>query len=189
VELAKDSRVRVRTRAAILTATASALAAHRVATLPDIAASAGVSRTTLHRYFADRETLIYESILDSTCILAETVDEAALEQGSTAEAMRRLITALFSIPDRVLFLIADHVSLRNMPEGFNDDFLIRLIERGQHDGTFDPDLDPRWIRHALYGLVLQGCAAAISGEFPRHALGEIVFRTLEGGTRPISKRR
>jgi AcrR family transcriptional regulator len=172
-----------------LTATASALAADREATLPDIAASAGVSRTTLHRYFADRETLVYEALLDSICILAETVDEAALEQGSTAEAMRRLITALFSIADRVLFLFADRASLRDMPADFNDDFLISLIERGQHDGTFDPDLDPTWIRHALYGLVLQGCAAAISGEFPRHTLGEIVFRTLKGGTRPISKRR
>ena len=142
MDLAKDSCVRVRTRAAILTATASALAAHRVATLPDIAASAGVSRTTLHRYFADRETLVYEAILDSICILAETVDEAALEQGSTAEAMRRLITALFSIPDRVLFLFVDRVSLRNMPAGFNDDFLIRLIERGDTTEHSIPILTP-----------------------------------------------
>ena len=67
--------------------------------------------------------------------------------------------------------------------------MICLIERGQHDGTLDPDLDATWIRHALYGLVLQGCADAISGELPRHMLGEIVFRTLEGGARPISKRR
>jgi AcrR family transcriptional regulator len=94
VELAKDSLVRVRTRAAILTATASALAADRVAALPDIAASAGVSRTTLHRYFADRETLVYEAILDSIWILAETVDEAAFEQGSTAEAIRRRLGGL-----------------------------------------------------------------------------------------------
>jgi AcrR family transcriptional regulator len=77
-----------------LTATASALAADRVAALPDIAASAGVSRTTLHRYFADRETLVYEAILDSIWILAETVDEAAFEQGSTAEAIRRRLGGL-----------------------------------------------------------------------------------------------
>jgi len=80
--------VRVRTRAAILTATAYALAADRLATVPGIAASAGVSRTTLHRCFADRETLVNEATLDSIRIFAETVDEAALEHGPTAEATR-----------------------------------------------------------------------------------------------------
>ncbi|HZC09115.1 MAG TPA: helix-turn-helix domain-containing protein, partial [Mycobacterium sp.] len=54
-----------RTRAAILAATASVLARNRSATLPDIADAAGVGRTTLHRYFADRERLIQEATVDS----------------------------------------------------------------------------------------------------------------------------
>jgi AcrR family transcriptional regulator len=160
-----------------------------LATLPDIAASAGVSRTTLHRYFADRETLVYEATLDSIRVLAETIDEAVLEHGPTADALRRLITALLSIADRVLFLFADRATLQNTPAELNEDFLICLIERGQHDRTFDPERDATWIRHALYGRLLQGCADAISGELPRHTLGESVFRTLEGGARPISERR
>jgi len=55
-ELASAGAKRV---AAILTATAVCRwRADRLAPLPDIAASAGVSRTTLHRTFADRETLV-----------------------------------------------------------------------------------------------------------------------------------
>jgi AcrR family transcriptional regulator len=73
-----------------------------LAVLHDIAASAGVSRTTLHRYCADPETLVYEATLDWERILAETVDEAALHRGSTAAALRRLITARLWIADRVL---------------------------------------------------------------------------------------
>jgi AcrR family transcriptional regulator len=46
------SGVQARTRAAILAATAAALAANRTATMPEIATVAGVGRTTLHRYFA-----------------------------------------------------------------------------------------------------------------------------------------
>jgi len=80
--------VRVRTRAAIFTATASALAADRLATVPGVAASAGVSRTNLHRCFADRATLVNEATLDSIRIFAEIVAEAALEHGPTAEATR-----------------------------------------------------------------------------------------------------
>jgi AcrR family transcriptional regulator len=48
------SSVQARTRAAILAATAAALAANRTATMPEIATVAGVGRTTLHRYFAGR---------------------------------------------------------------------------------------------------------------------------------------
>jgi hypothetical protein len=29
--------------------------------------------------------------------------------------------------------------------------------------VFDPDLDPTWIWHALYALILRGCEQAIAG--------------------------
>ncbi len=52
-----------------------------------------------------------------------------------------------------------------------------------------PILTPRGSGTRCTSSFLQGCADAVSGELPRHTLGEIVFRTLEGGARPISKRR
>jgi len=99
--------VQARTRSAILDATASVLATNRVATIPEIATAAGVGRTTVHRYFPDRETLIYQATLDSIRVMLETTDQAATEQGPAIEAMRRFITALVSVGDRVLFLFGD----------------------------------------------------------------------------------
>jgi AcrR family transcriptional regulator len=177
------SCVQARTRAAILHATASVLAANRLATLPEIANAAGVGRTTLHRYFADRETLIYEATLDSIRVLLETANEAAVDQGPAFEAMRRVIAALVSVGDRVLFLFGDPAVLRDIPpsEHPNEELLINLIKRGQGEGVFDPDLNATWVRHALYGLVLQGCEEASIGELPRHAVAPLIIRTFERG--------
>ena len=77
---------RLRTRAAILAATASVLAVKRTATLPEIASAAGVGRTTLHRYFADRERLVYEATLDSIGALSGVVNESAVDQGPAVDA-------------------------------------------------------------------------------------------------------
>jgi AcrR family transcriptional regulator len=178
--------VQARTRAAILAATASALAANRTATLPEIATVARVGRTTLHRYFADRETLIYEATLDSIRVLAETGDEADTDHGPAIEAMRRFITAAVSVGERLVFLFGDPAVLRDIPPAQcpNEELLINLIKRGQDEGVFDPGLNPTWIRHALYGLVLQGCEQAMAGALPRHTVAPLIIRTFERGIRP-----
>jgi AcrR family transcriptional regulator len=180
------SCVQARTRAAILTATASVLAANRTATLPEIASAAGVGRTTLHRYFADRETLIYEATLDSIRVFVRTAGEAATEQGPALEAVRRFITAAVSVGDRLAFLFGDPAVLRTIPpaEHPNEELLISLIKRGQQEGVFDPDLNTTWIRHALYGLLLQGCEQASSGALPRHTVAPLIIRTFERGICP-----
>jgi AcrR family transcriptional regulator len=180
------SGVQARTRAAILAATASALAANRTATMPEIATVAGVGRTTLHRYFADRETLIYEATLDSIRVLTEAVDEAATEDGPALDAMRRFITAGVSISERLVFIFGDPAVLRDIPpaQSPNEEVVINLITRGQHEGVFDPDLDPTWIWHALYALILRGCEQAIAGALPRHTVAPLIIRTFERGVSP-----
>jgi len=179
------SGVQARTRAAILAATASALAANRTATMPEIAAVAGVGRTTLHRYFADRETLIYEATLDSIRVLTEAVGEAATEDGPALDAMRRFITAAGSIGERLVFLFGDPAVLRDIPPAqLNEESVIKLIERGQHEGVFDSDLNPTWIRHALYGLILRGNEQAMAGALSRHTVAPLISRTFERGICP-----
>jgi AcrR family transcriptional regulator len=153
--------------------------------MPEIATVAGVGRTTLHRYFADRETLIYEATLDSIRVLTEAVDEAATDDGPAVEAMRRFITAAVSIGERLVFLFGDPAVLRDIPPAkLNEELVINLITRGQDEGVFDPDLNPTWIRHALYGLILRGCEQAMAGALPRHTVAPLITRTFERGICP-----
>ena len=133
------SGVRHRTRRAILGAAASVLARDRGATLAEVASAAGVGRSTLHRYFADREALIEAAIEDSLQALGQSMEDAALDQGPPLEAMRRLVAAMVGVGDRLLFLFGDPRVLEGregpMPTGRP---VIELIERGQAEGRSTP---------------------------------------------------
>ena len=181
-----------RTRAGILAATASVLARNRSATLPDIANAAGVGRTTLHRYFADRERLIHEATQDSIRVIDETIAQAATDQGPALDAMHRYINAVVSSGDRILFLFRDTTAPRysacgsatRISEAVNEpnrEPVIALIKRGQDEGAFDPELSVAWIEHALYALIRQGCEDANRGDMLRHTVAPTVIRTFERG--------
>ena len=177
--------VRSRTRGAILAAAASVLARDRAATLPDIAEAAGVGRTTLHRYFPDRESLIEAAVEDSIQAIYQSVAEAALHQGPSMDAMRRAVAAMVAVGDRLMFVFGDPRLLQGYraPDGVvpPSDPVLDLIERGQAEGAFDPEVSASWIQHVLWVLVYRGCEDADRGELSRHGITATVIRTLENG--------
>jgi AcrR family transcriptional regulator len=177
--------VRSRTRGAILAAAAVVLARDRAATLPDIAEAAGVGRTTLHRYFPDRESLIEAAVEDSIQAISQSVAEAALDQGPSMDAMRRAVAAMVAVGDRLMFVFGDPRVLQGYraPAGVvpPSDPVLDLIKRGQAEGAFDPEVSASWIQHVLWVLVYRGCEDADSGELPRHGITATVIRTLENG--------
>lgn len=83
--------------------------------------------------------------------------------------MRRLVTAMVDVGDRVLFLYGDPRVLERAGETADGSpEVIRLIERGQAAGVFDSG--GAWIEQVLWALVYAGCAAAGRGTLPRHAV-------------------
>ena len=185
IQVGPESSVRNRTRGAILAAAASVLARDRTATLSDIAEASGVGRTTLHRYFPDRESLIEAAVKDSIQAIQESVAEAVLDQGSPLDAMRRAVAAMVAVGDRLMFVFGDPRVLEGYGAGGGaappDDPVIDLIRRGQAEGVFDPEVSASWIQHVLWVLVYRGCEDADSGELPRHGVTATVIRTLENG--------
>jgi AcrR family transcriptional regulator len=187
VQARPRSGVRTRTRGAILAAAASVLARDRTATLSDIAEASGVGRTTLHRYFPDRESLIEAAVKDSIQAIQQSVTEAVLDQGPPLDAMRRAVAAMVAVGDRLMFVFGDPRVLEGYGAGGGaappDDPVIDLIRRGQAEGVFDPEVSASWIQHVLWVLVYRGCEDADSGELPRHGVTATVIRTLENGIR------
>jgi AcrR family transcriptional regulator len=185
VPVPSKTGVRSRTRGAILAAAASVLATDRTATLPDIAEAAGVSRTTLHRYFPDRESLIEAAIADSIQAIHQSVAEAALDQGPSPDAMRRAVAAMVAVGDRLMFVFGDPGVLKGYRSADAvvppSDPVLELIKRGQAEGAFDPGVSASWIQHVLWVLVYRGCEDADRGELPRHGITATVIRTLENG--------
>ena len=139
----------------------------------------------MHRYFPDRASLTEAAIEDSIQAIQQSVTEAALDQSSSLDAMRRAVAAMVAVGDRLLFLFGDprildgyRVRDRVVPPG---DRVIDLIKRGQAEGVFDPEVSPSWIQHVLWVLVYRGCEDADRGELPRHGITATVIRTLENG--------
>ncbi|MFC4584488.1 TetR/AcrR family transcriptional regulator [Sphaerisporangium corydalis] len=178
-----ESGTRGRTRRAIVEAAVSVLGRDRTATLADIAGAAGVGRSTLHRYFADREELVEAVIGDSFRVVERSVQDAEPGQGPPLAAMRRLVAALVGAGDRLLFLFGDPRTLEGRkaaPEPAASP-VIELIRRGQAEGVFDPEAVPAWIEQVLWALVYTGCEAAGKGLLSRHEVASAVVRTLENG--------
>jgi len=184
--------VRGRTRGAILSAAASVLARDRTATLADVAHAAGVGRSTLHRYFPDRRQLIDALVEDSFQALGQAVADAALDQGPPLEATRRLVAAMVDVGDRLLFLFGDpRILEEHEAPASADQPVIRLIERGQADGVFDPEVSAAWMEHVVWALVYTAAEEVSRGRLPRHGITQTVIRTLESGIRahPTSPQR
>lgn len=182
-----ESGARSRTRRAILTAAASVLARNRAATLADIADAADVGRSTLHRYFADRDELVAVVVADSLAAIADAITWAAPGEGSPLDAMHRLVTAMVGAGDRLVFLYGDPRVLKDAePPGTStstSQHVLALIRRGQQAGVFDPEVEAEWIQHVLWALIYTGCEAASQGMLPRHRVTSTVTHTLLNGIR------
>ncbi|GAA3804217.1 TetR/AcrR family transcriptional regulator [Amycolatopsis tucumanensis] len=175
---------RDRTRSAILSAAATLLGRDYQAKLAEIADAAGVGRTTLHRYFPDRATLIKAAVEDSIAAIEASVADAAIDRGPALDAMRRLVAAMVAVGDRLVFLFGDpRVLAEHGPDGGTppDDPVIALIERGQAEGVFDPGLTPQWIQRVLWALVYTGHTEGELSGVPRHGIVDTVVKTLHNG--------
>ncbi|GAB3013275.1 TetR/AcrR family transcriptional regulator [Streptomyces pseudoechinosporeus] len=185
-----ESGTRSRTRRAILGAAAEVLAQDRAATLADIAKAAQVGRSTLHRYFPDRDVLVKAAVADAYLVIQQSIQDAAVGEGPPLEALRRLVAAMVDAGDRLLFLYGDSSVLEGFEAGDEPDSVAQmmadLIKRGQAEGVFDADIAVQWIQDTLWALVYTGCDSASRGVLPRHGVATAVIRMLENGIRAQS---
>lgn len=137
--------VRARTRQAILDAAATVWARNFSASFSEIAGQAEVSRSTLHRYFTDRQALIDALLLDSLERF-EAMDTALDGASSAMDRLERQMRAGIEIGDRVIFLFGDPNRFDDNPnwpageEGHDD--LTTTLERAREEGQSLPPSRP-----------------------------------------------
>lgn len=173
---------RARTRQAILDGAAKEWAHDPTAGLARIAVTAGVGRATIHRYFPDREHLHRALVSESWATLREAIEQAAPGTGSALEVIERIVSAMVRVEDRVRFLFtategaasdADAPIARAV-----DALVITEIERGQREGMLDPTVPAGWIERMIWSTVYTGLDAASDGLIARHAVEDLIRRTL-----------
>ena len=139
-----ETRVRERTRRAILLAGIAVLVDKPSAPVGEVADAAGVARSTLHRYFPDRDALVagIEAFTDAEYALV--VADARIDSGSGRDAYERLVGALLDRSSVFAWW-----SRANAPDDeYDDNFdasAVALIERGHRDGSLDMALDAQWV--------------------------------------------
>ncbi|WP_020671230.1 TetR/AcrR family transcriptional regulator [Amycolatopsis nigrescens] len=181
-----ESGLRGRTRQAILDAAASVLSQRPAATLAEIADEAEVGRSTLHRYFAERADLVTALAEDTVARVRLGVEQAALDQGDTVEALYRAVRAYYELGPRLLFLFNEQHQLRDAERFMHEidevDRPVRdLIAKGQTDGVFDPEVSVDWLSRVLWAVIYTGWESVRLGELSRHAAPATIIRSLERG--------
>lgn len=178
---AAQSSTRARTRRAILDAAVTTLSHDSAASLGEIATAAGVGRTTVHRYFAERSDLIKALGDDALERIDAAAARARLGDDTATAALNRLCQEFFELGD-ILMLVFNHPHLMTdaawEEESRTDREMVRLIERGQRDGEFDTELDADWVSQLLWAQLYTAWEYAKDTGRPKHDVLSLCLRSL-----------
>lgn len=134
-------------------AVARVLARAPGSSMQEIATAAGVSRTTLHRAFGDRDTLVERVSAHGLAECERLFDEARIDDAPVLEAFDRLLDSALVFAKAYALLFAEPGVYRvpRLVEKIQtqDERLGRFFARGQADGVFRPDLPSRWLAYSV----------------------------------------
>jgi AcrR family transcriptional regulator len=177
-----------RSVARILDAAVQALASDPEASMAEIARQAGVVRATIYVHFPTREALIdavTERAIDEVTLVIEAAEP---QRGEATDALRRVVTAAWRALGRFHALVAvntrlpqDELHRRHQPLLA---MLEPLIERGQRDGTFRPEVPATWHLSMLLALVHAGSAQMHAGHMAADEVEAAVVATVLGAICP-----
>lgn len=143
-----------RTRRAILEAGIEVLSTNPSAPLSEIAAQAGVSRSTFHRYFSDRAALREAAKAAAEQAWREVADRARLEEGTGFEAYRRLCTELLGGLSLLIWWWGVNADTEDPKAPDETELRIgAMIARGHEDGTIDPQLSVEWLANSVWAML------------------------------------
>lgn len=172
-----------RTRRDVVDAAIAVWSDDGTASLGAVATAAGVGRTTLHRYFADRAALL--AAVDAECRVrfAQAAERARPGVGSGLDQLGRLCRELLALGPVLGLVFADNALVDPDSWGIEeeDDPFVRAVQQGQTDGSLAADLPAEWvITHVWTSLF--GAFLLTRAEGPvRHEAGPLLVRTLGRG--------
>lgn len=179
-----ESRTRSRTRAAILAAAATVFAHDRAASLATVAAAAGVGRTTLHRYYPDRASLVLAIAMDSVAATEEAIRRSDTDHGTAIDALARLLPELLALGDRYGFLL-DEPEIETDAEYRHADRVALapiecLLARGRDAGEFRRDHPIAWQLEMLGMAIFGAWRACARGDIAASDAERLVRETVFG---------
>jgi TetR/AcrR family transcriptional regulator, fatty acid metabolism regulator protein len=177
VSLTERSTTQEEKRRLILSA-AVRVFAHRgyhTSRVGDIAEEAGIAHGLLYHYFSSKEEVLQTIFRENWRTLTgalQQVEQSGSSPLEQIEAMAKIMLRSWRAdPDLVRVMIrevARSPQLQGQVDEIREAFLIirRVIERGQAEGQFRPELDPRLASWVFYGSVEEILTGWVLGELP-----------------------
>ncbi|WP_393059196.1 TetR/AcrR family transcriptional regulator [Streptomyces sp. LN549] len=176
---------------AVLEAAERVLAQDPGASMEQIAAAAGVARTTIHRRFANRQSLIEALALSAARQLAQAVDDGRPDTAPPLVAMHRITANVLQVKGAWAFALglpADPDSEAAALQQDIDRRCVAVLQRAQAEKVIDAAADLEWVRRVYYALIGESLRGNADGAGPDgadpDALAARIIDTLLHGAGP-----
>ena len=152
--------------------------------MQEVAATAGVARATVYRYFPSRQALLDEVVRRALADTAEQLNAARVDEVALTEGLARAVRALTSVGDAFVVLVREREgATARLFERRVALTLRRLFEGGQARGEIRDDIPSAWLAESLIGLVVSVLTS--SATFDREdTIAAITSLFLDGARRP-----
>ncbi len=141
----------------------------------DIASEAGIAHGLLYHYFSSKEEVLQTVFRENWSELVETFHRIESSEESALAQLQGIAKVLLrswrNDPDLVRVMVrevARSPQLGSQVDEIREGFLViqRVIERGQADGTFRPELDARLASWIVYGGLEELLTGWVLGQLP-----------------------
>ena len=186
--LRADAERTVRT---ILEAAERVLTRDPAATMEEIAAAAGVARTTVHRRFSTREALIASLAGWASRQLEAAVDEARPDSAPPLVALYQATANVLRVKSSWGFSMGTALATGGDVEEIHCrilDTCDRLFRRLRDSGALRADVDPVWARRVYYALIHEACqdVGTESGPYADTLATQLINTLLRGVGSPAA---
>jgi AcrR family transcriptional regulator len=179
---ATETSARARTRREIVASALEVLANDAGASLSDIATAAQVSRTTVHRYFAERSDLTAAIADEAIKQVAGAIERARLDHGPAPEALARLCREFFELGSVLTILFTEIVVIPDEDWAkcttTPDSGIAATVARGRQEGTIAADVTDAWIEQLLWALLYTAWNYAREQDIPRQEALDLCLGSL-----------
>ncbi|WP_299536213.1 TetR/AcrR family transcriptional regulator [uncultured Streptomyces sp.] len=141
---------------AIIEAAEGVLSKDPGASMEQIAAAAGVARTTIHRRFASRQSLIDALAASAARQLARAVEDGRPDTAPPLVALHRITANVLEVKSAWAFALELPADPGSEAAAVHEDIgrtCISVLERARADGLVDEAADLLWLRRVYYALL------------------------------------
>jgi AcrR family transcriptional regulator len=173
-----------RGRPSVLDVAAEVLVADPAASLAEVAAAAGIGRTTLHKHYATREDLLC-AVGHRAIDLWEQAVDAAGGAGDRDGGLRALAGALIAIGPQLAFLwrtpVFDHIKDLDNRWIAAEQRCVTVLKRAQDHGLLAAGLPEWWLMQTFYAVIYTAAESVQAGKLAPLDAPDLALRTFLHG--------